>query len=195
LSKTLANRIYAQKIKNVAIVFRKNTPAAEHTAKSVSEWFKERKIRVFSHPEQKLPGAAKFTSKRELELVVVLGGDGTYLEAVRMLDGNRVPVLGFNMGGLGFLTVTRADEVFDMLELAIKGNLEVKSRSMISIEVDGSKKENNIYIALNDLVIDFNCYCGRQTANYRDQSGWSDRGHPDGLHGLQFSRGRTDFAS
>ncbi len=151
---------YRKKIRKAAVVFRRATPAAHKAAETICEWLTENKIKAFSHPEQKLRGAKKLKSPKGLDLVIVLGGDGTYLEAVRMLtaershQAERVPVLGFNMGGLGFLTVTRASEIIPMLEQAVKGKLEVRSRSMIRIEVRSKNKSKGSYLALNDLVME-----------------------------------------
>jgi NAD+ kinase len=146
--------LYKRKIRKAAIVYRRGTPAALKAAETVSDWLSEHKIQVFSHPEQKLRGAKRVVDAKNLDLVIVLGGDGTYLEAVRMLHGERVPVLGFNLGGLGFLTVTRATEIIPMLEAAIGGKLEVRRRSMIRIEVRSKNKVKGLFTALNDLVIE-----------------------------------------
>ncbi|MBX3021736.1 MAG: NAD(+)/NADH kinase [Bdellovibrionales bacterium] len=144
-------KLFKEKVRRVVIVYRRGTPAATSLAKEVAAWLKERKLQVFSHPTQKIPGLKRMSGKPDL--VVVLGGDGTYLEAVRMLDGERVPLLGFNMGGLGFLTVHRSQDVFEMLELALDGRLEVKSRSMLSVTVRNGGKSQE-FAALNDLVIE-----------------------------------------
>jgi len=146
--------LYRRKIKNAAVVYRRATSTAHKAAEDVAEWLREHKIHAFSHPEQKLRGAKRLANAKNLDLVIVLGGDGTYLEAVRMLDGERVPVLGFNLGGLGFLTVTRATEIIPMLEQAAKGKLEMRKRSMIRIEVRSKGKTKGHYVALNDLVIE-----------------------------------------
>ena len=147
-------------IKRVAILYRFGTPAARALANECATWLQGRKIRVFSHPEQKLgkSGGLKVSplpiTKNPADLVVVLGGDGTYLEAVRMLNGRQIPVMGFNMGDLGFLTLHRASEILPTLELAIAGQLEVKARSMIRIRVKSAGKVRGDYSALNDLVIE-----------------------------------------
>lgn len=152
--KVRSGSLFKDKIKNVAIVYRFGTPAAATIGRDLALWLKERKIKVFSHPEQKIEGAARKGPATKLDLVVVLGGDGTYLEAVRMLNGERVPVLGVNMGGLGFLTVHRKQDLFEMVELALTGRLEVKSRSMISVQVRTNNKVREEFAALNDLVIE-----------------------------------------
>lgn len=144
-------KLFSTKVRKIAIVYRRGTPAALSLARDVASWLTERKIQVYSHPSQSVRGLKKLTGQPDL--VVALGGDGTYLEAVRMLNGERVPVLGFNLGGLGFLTVHRAQDVFEMLELALGGRLEIKSRSMLRIEVR-SRGRTKEYAALNDLVIE-----------------------------------------
>lgn len=146
--------LYKQKIKNVGVVYRRATPAALSSARELCQWLKERKVRVFSHPEQKLEGALKLKNAKALDLVIVLGGDGTYLEAVRMLGPERVPLLGVNMGGLGFLTVTRVQDLFSMVELALEGKLEMKRRSMLNVQVRSGNKVRAEFACLNDLVIE-----------------------------------------
>ena len=146
--------LYKKKISNVAIVFRRATPQALASARELTAWLRERGIKVFSHPRQTLEGATKLRRPAGLQLVLVLGGDGTYLEAVRMLGGERVPVLGVNMGGLGFLTVTRVQDLFPMVQLALDGKLEMRSRSMLRIQVRRGSRLIADYAALNDVVLE-----------------------------------------
>jgi NAD+ kinase len=146
--------LYKKKIKKAGVVFRRGTGSAQKAAESVVDWFHDNKIQAYSHPDQKLRGTKRLQSSKDLDLVVVLGGDGTYLEAVRMLNGERVPVLGFNMGGLGFLTVNRSTEMVPMLEAAVAGKLELRKRAVIRIETRSKNKLKGTFIALNDLVIE-----------------------------------------
>jgi len=137
--------LYTKKIRKVAIVYRHSTPNALTQAKELHAWLRERRIQVTMQPR---------TSIRGVDLVVALGGDGTYLEAVRLLDGQRIPILGVNMGSLGFLTVHRAQDLFAMVELALAGKLEIRSRSMIQVQVHHQGKLKSEFTALNDLVIE-----------------------------------------
>lgn len=153
--------IFKKKVRKVAIVYRRNTPNAATMARDLARWLLERKIQVFTPPGQKLTvrkgrGAAikVMRSAKEIDLVCVLGGDGTYLEAVRLLEGERVPLLGINMGSLGFLTVTRSQDLFAMIELALAGELEIKRRSMIQVELRRAGTVRAEFAALNDLVIE-----------------------------------------
>jgi NAD+ kinase len=147
--------LFKKKVRRVAIVYRHGTPAALATAKELAKWFHQRKITVFSHPRQKIDGRVKPVSDvKKLDLVIVLGGDGTYLEAVRMLKCERVPVLGVNMGSLGFLTVSRSQDLYSLVELALAGELELRQRSMIHVSVRSGSKIRDEFTCLNDLVIE-----------------------------------------
>ena len=145
-------RHFTKKIKNVGVVYRDESEKAKGSAVFVARWFEGKGAKVFSHPEQELKGAEKIESLDNLDLVIVLGGDGTYLKASRMLNGSPVPLLGFNMGSLGFLTLAPFEELLPMLELAFAGKLETRTRSMIQIDtlINGEKKT---YLALNELLI------------------------------------------
>lgn len=145
-------RHFTKKVKNVGVVYRDDSEKAKGSAVFVANWLSDKSIKVFSHPEQELKGAAKLESPDDLDMVVVLGGDGTYLKASRMLNGSQVPLLGFNMGNLGFLTLAPFEELLPMLELALAGKLETRTRSMIQIDTVCNGEEAS-YLALNDLVI------------------------------------------
>jgi NAD+ kinase len=143
------------KIKKVAIVYRPESDAALQLARELCTYLGEKKIRCFSHPGQNINRkAARYKAKQALDLVVVLGGDGTYLEAVRMIGPSPVPMLGVNLGSLGFLTVNRAQDLYDVVELALRGKLEKQKRSVIDIEIRRSSKLYDKFSALNDLVIE-----------------------------------------
>lgn len=153
-TQTRTVNLYKTKIKNVAIVYRRGTAEATAAARDLTAWLRERKIKVFTQADQRVSGASVIKDPGSLHLVVVLGGDGTYLEAVRMLGEERVPLLGVNMGGLGFLTVSRVQDLYTLVESAIAGRLEIKSRAMLKISVRNGAKVLGDYVALNDLVIE-----------------------------------------
>ncbi len=143
------------KMKRVAVVYRPESEQALSLAMDLCRWFAERKIKCFTHPKQKLGRlASKYKPSQPLDLAVVLGGDGTYLEAVRMVGARPVPILGVNLGSLGFLTVHRAEDLYDVIDQAIQGKLEKQSRSLIDIEIRRSAKSRGHFMALNDLVIE-----------------------------------------
>jgi NAD+ kinase len=147
----------AKKISNVAIVYRMGTPAAVNLAQSLTDWLIERKYKVFTAPDQKKIRSTDSITKKgldKIELIVALGGDGTYLRAVRLLDGRATPILGVNLGSLGFLTPTRAEELFTSVELTLNGKMKFKPRSMLEFEL--RRKNNKVIngLALNDVVLE-----------------------------------------
>jgi len=90
---------------------------------------------------------------RQLDFVVVLGGDGTLLAAARAVAAGGIPVLGVNLGSLGFLTEVLLPELYPTLEAVHAGKASVEQRSMVHCQVE--RKGNCIanYAALNDVVI------------------------------------------
>ncbi len=89
------------------------------------------------------------------DLVVALGGDGTLLRAARMVLGRDVPVLGVNLGHLGFLTHAAGDDLGAGLERVLAGEAELDPRSTLSAEVrdaDGAVVAGPLF-ALNDVVV------------------------------------------
>lgn len=145
------------KSKNVLIVYRDQTPKAKSLAKDVSLWLQEKKMNVFFLKDAATDKNSKTISNAKdldaLNLVVVLGGDGTYLEAVRTLGDRQAPVLGINMGSLGFLTENRVDEIYEVLNAALLGKLRTENLTLLKVELK-SKNKKETFIALNDIVIE-----------------------------------------
>lgn len=83
--------------KKIAIVYRLHSPASVKMSKKLAEKLKQRRFQVFTAPEQKqIPNTELLVSSNDLKkmsLVIVLGGDGTYLRAARLLQGSPVPIL------------------------------------------------------------------------------------------------------
>lgn len=144
--------------KTVAIVYRLHTDKAVRCAKELAKWLKTEGHRALTAPAQEpLPGAPLMKSADEfddIDLVVVLGGDGTYLRAVRALEGRQVPILGFNMGSLGFLTVHAAREWRSLVRRALAGGLLRLPRTMILAEVRRGTRSRGEFHALNDIVLE-----------------------------------------
>ncbi|MFQ5735892.1 MAG: NAD(+)/NADH kinase [Thermodesulfobacteriota bacterium] len=88
----------------------------------------------------------------DMDVMVVLGGDGTMLHAVRLLDGRKVPILGVNLGSLGFLTAITVKEVFPLLERIFADDYVTDERMQLDVEVDGGRAPAR-YRVLNDVVI------------------------------------------
>lgn len=105
-------------------------------------------------------------SESELDALVVFGGDGTILNIISTAAKNNIPVLGINMGSLGFLTEVEkcADSLSEIADKLVKGDFITEYRSMLSIDIDKSNS-----LALNDIVIERdNCACnGKKVVEFK----------------------------
>lgn len=100
---------------------------------------------------------AQFVSREELassvDLLIVLGGDGTMLAASRLVGERRIPVLGVNFGGLGYLTEFTLDELFPMVEALFTGEVAIDSRMRLDAGVSREGRAVAQYCVLNDAVV------------------------------------------
>jgi len=98
---------------------------------------------------------------QEADLHVCLGGDGTLLHAVRLLQGRGTPILGINLGGLGFLTAVSSDDVETCCRALLTGAYRVERRSMLRAITRGTDGKQVELHALNDVVVDEGTYTRR----------------------------------
>jgi NAD+ kinase len=144
--------------RNIALVYRLQTAEAVTMAKKIAGWLKDQDYQVFTAPQQKLiAGTTPLKTPAALSkmaLIVALGGDGTYLRAVRILAGQQIPIVGINMGSLGFLTGNRVEDAFKVLEETLHNKMNLHPRSMIHALIRRKGKVRAEYHALNDIVIE-----------------------------------------
>jgi len=140
------------------ITGKKDTAQVYEIAKRFCGWLGERDIEFFVEetlgrvidvqsvlPERDLAAA--------VDVIVVFGGDGSFIWASRMARGYDVPILGCNLGGLGFLTEFTVNEFFPMMERVIAGDYKIEKREMISGYVARKDKNREEFMVLNDIVI------------------------------------------
>lgn len=84
------------------------------------------------------------------DAVIILGGDGTMLQAAEPCGKNSIPVMGINLGKVGFMTEVETDDMESACDRLLEDDFAVEERMMMEITVPG---ENKSYLALNDLVI------------------------------------------
>jgi NAD+ kinase len=122
-------------------------------------WLRGRERDLLVDPETAphAPGipivSRKEMGEHDLEYVIVLGGDGTFLSAARSIAKAGIPLVGINLGALGFLTEVTIEELYDSLEMVENGTCAIDLRSMVHCEVT---REGNIissFDALNDIVV------------------------------------------
>ena len=91
----------------------------------------------------------------EMDALLIFGGDGTILYAVNRMGDNLRPVLGVNIGTLGFLAELSKDDLEDAIERLSKGNYRLEKRMLLTAAVEG---QNQTYTALNDVVVSRGSY-------------------------------------
>ncbi len=113
-------------------------------------------LALFFEAQLHEPGGAAeiLTSADQIDMLVSLGGDGTLLRAARFLDGAAAPVMGVNLGRLGFLTSCRAKDFTRMLPRFAKGQFEADARMTLEARGIGvTDAANTPHRALNDVVV------------------------------------------
>jgi NAD+ kinase len=115
-------------------------------------------LNVSFHFEEELlevaGNAQPIASLDDLDMLLTLGGDGTMLRAARLLDGRQVPMLGINLGRLGFLTCCGIDEMEAALGRVAVGDFQTSRRMMLEVRaLDASRKPRERWLALNDAVL------------------------------------------
>lgn len=154
----------ASSIKRVGIVVKPHQPEALKTTCGVVDWLNQRGITVVGGPEIEHERIAHETGcavevvdseklAANVDLILVLGGDGTMIATARMLGDTEVPVLGVNYGGLGYLAEFRIEELYSALDTILAGNYRVGKRVMLAVELLRGAENVAQGRVLNDVVI------------------------------------------
>jgi NAD+ kinase len=146
-------------MKTVGLVVKNNDPKALKTAGEVREWLAGRGKRVLlEEPAANLLndpcGYTKQQIAAQSDLILALGGDGTLLSVGRLVPHDGVPVLGVNLGGLGFITEVSVNEMIPVLTRVLDGDFQVEKRILldVSLPADDEQPERTFRV-LNDAVI------------------------------------------
>ncbi len=144
-------------MKRIGIICKPDRPEPLEILKGLVPWLIERKLEVYLEKEIAAFEGAKSVPRAEfhgiVDMVVVLGGDGTMLGTARLVASKGIPVLGVNLGGLGFITEIYTDELFPALEKIIRGECPAEERMMLAARIVRGGEEISRYTALNDIVI------------------------------------------
>ena len=145
--------------KTAAIISRPDRPEVAKILPGLLTWLAEHgyKIVVDLATSQYISGQ-KVVPRSEmasqpLDLVVVLGGDGTLLSAARVTATIDVPLLGVNLGSLGFLTEVPLQSLYSMLEAIGRGHAEVEHRSLMQVDLLREDEVRGRYLVFNDAVV------------------------------------------
>ena len=142
----------------IGVITKPGEPRARDLAIQAANWATSRNIelrvseRVTSLPEG-IQSSGEVSIAQWSSLLLVLGGDGTMLAASRLLDGRDTPVLGVNLGALGYLTEFQADEMLPALESVSKGLYKLDRRMMLDWRVLRRADVVDSSSALNEIAV------------------------------------------
>lgn len=141
----------------VGLVIKRRAANARESARRVIDWLAQRGIDIVAEPEDAADLRVAAAEKREMfarcEAIVVLGGDGTLLATARLAEEREVPIIGVNLGSLGFLTEVKAEDLPETVLQALQGNVAIDRRRMIRTTVYRSDGRREMHQALNDAVL------------------------------------------
>jgi NAD+ kinase len=142
----------------IGIIAKPHHAEAKRVLEKLVPWLEElgKKV-VMDVDTASLVGATSAVMKNmvaeQVGLIVVLGGDGTFLSVARLVEGRDVPLFGVNLGGLGFLTEVAQEEVLEAMGDLFEGRYGVSERMLIKAHIHRQGERIAEYRALNDVVI------------------------------------------
>src|SRR5262245_16455023 len=146
-------------MKQASIIAKQGKPELGKVAREVTQWLREHGYSVtVDSATREFCTECELAEKEDLsarrpDFVVVLGGDGTLLSAARNVAEAGIPILGINLGSLGFLTEIKQGEINQALADVDAGRYELSLRSMIHCQVQRKGHCVAGYQALNDIVV------------------------------------------
>ncbi len=146
-------------MKRIGIIPKQNKPEVLATMRDLILWLDGRMIKPFIEKGLDIDASKASLHRREdipqlVDLLIVLGGDGTLLSVARMRGADSIPVLAVNLGGLGFLTAVRINEIYETLDAILAGNYSVSQRMMLDARyIPSSGDAHQLFHAFNDVVV------------------------------------------
>jgi NAD+ kinase len=135
----------------------KPDPDARRHADALEAWLQEKGCVVVRKPSvlplSSAPPSAHVSAPPDLFCVMVLGGDGTFLSAVRWMGDNQVPIIGIKFGQVGFLAEAAEEQIFSVAALIVEENFTTRPRMRLDVEVWRGAERVKHETVFNDVVI------------------------------------------
>jgi NAD+ kinase len=141
-------------VKNVFLVTHPTRPEAISTANELTKLLTGKQINVFA--TIKTAGANDFKSTDQVDLAVVLGGDGTMLRAAEIFRGKKVPILGINLGHVGFLAEIERPSLTEIVDAIASGTFSIEERMSLNYQLLRGGKVIQTGWALNEVLVERN---------------------------------------
>jgi len=147
-----------EKIRRVAIVAKPHMEEAMMVVRKLTAWLKRQGVepKIEARVGQRLDHEPSFPlakPPRDAQLFIVLGGDGTLLSVVRAMGARQIPILGVNLGSLGFLTDVALSQLYPALKSILAGDYVIQSRIMLDASLRRDGQLLTRQTVLNDVVI------------------------------------------
>ena len=141
-------------VKTVLLVTHPTRPEAISTANELTKLLTDKKINVLA--TIKTAGANDFKSTDQIDLAVVLGGDGTMLRAAEIFRGKQVPILGINLGHVGFLAEIERPSLAEIVDAIASGTFSIEERMSLHYQLLRAGKVIESGWALNEVLVERN---------------------------------------
>jgi NAD+ kinase len=141
----------------VGVCLKPDDPLAAEVLRSLAKWLADSDIELRCDASAaralERPGHSPRELAASVDLLVVLGGDGTLLGVAREIGDAQVPILGVNLGTRGFLAEIAPAEQFDAIARALDGSMPIENRARLDVRVERDGAEIARFIALNEVVV------------------------------------------
>ncbi len=134
------------------LIFAKRDPAAKKAAEKLKDWLRSKKIGVMDATDT--DGTLTAAEVKDITMAVIIGGDGTFLTLVRRLERkDAFPIMGVNLGTLGFITEIAKEDMISSVEAALDGSFEEATRKLMEVELWRGQKLVESGTVFNDAVL------------------------------------------
>jgi NAD+ kinase len=146
-----------EKIQKIGIICKTGISEPVEILKELLPWLRQKGYETFIDVETasvlNIDGFARSQIPSLSDLIIVLGGDGTLISTCRLVADKGVPVLGVNIGGLGFLAEIPVEKLYEMLEMVLTGDCPIEERLMLKAQVLRHGAVIAEYNVLNEVVV------------------------------------------
>lgn len=145
-------------MKRLGLIAKTHAPGLPELLRDLLPWLAQRNVEVFLDADTasaigETSSYARTSIPDLVECIIVLGGDGTLLSVARLLEGHDLPILGVNLGGVGFLTETTAYQLRTRLEKVLDGDYTIQQRLRLKTSIHRQREHIPQPTVLNDVVI------------------------------------------
>lgn len=144
-------------MKKIGIICKSGKEKPKEILEKLLPWLNQKGYETFVDPETaaqlNISGLSLAEISSAVDIVIVFGGDGTMLSVSRLVAEKGVPILGINLGSLGFITEISRENVFNAIDKLLSGEYVIEERMMLSAKITRDGKQISEYRVLNDVVV------------------------------------------